>query len=50
MFLLQFVLSKSYGAVPHDSTAGVPAWFTPIGLGVLLYLGIRVYFALRRKK
>lgn len=36
--------------VPYDSTAGVPQWFTPIGLGILLYLGIRVYLALRKNK
>lgn len=35
---------------PYDSTRGVPEWFTPIGLGLLLYLGIRVYLALRKNK
>jgi hypothetical protein len=34
----------------HDSTSGVPGWFTPIGLGILLYLGIRMYFAVKKKK
>lgn len=34
----------------NDSTQGVPNWFTPIGIGILLYLGIRIYFALRKKQ
>jgi hypothetical protein len=33
----------------QDSTQGVPTWFTPIGFALLLYLGIRVYLALRKK-
>lgn len=34
----------------NDSTQGVPNWFTPVGLAIILYLGIRVYLALRKKK
>lgn len=46
----QYIRGGSEFSSPHSSTEGMPGWFTPIGLALLLYLGLRVYLALRKKK
>lgn len=50
LFSVNIPPGSSKFARPYDSSSGVPSWFTPIGLAILLYLGIRVYLALRKTK
>ena len=47
---IMYIVGGGKFLTPHSSSEGVPSWFTPIGLGLLLYLGIRVYLGLRKKK
>jgi hypothetical protein len=50
LFLFKHISAGSRFTTPHNSTEGMPNWFTPIGLALLAYLGLRVYLALRKKK
>lgn len=50
IFIFKHLAASSRFTMPHSSTEGMPNWFTPIGLGIILYLAIRIYIALRKKK
>lgn len=41
---------KGHFAYPYDSTQGVPPVFGFIAIGILAYLVIRVWWALRKEK
>jgi uncharacterized membrane protein len=50
LFQTTFNHSKSYYAKPHDSAYGMPLWTYILAVGILLFIVVKVWIAVKKDK